>query len=1359
MFAGNQAGEGGTRKRDSSEEKDAEASEGVPFYVLAVSSDTGATQALSLLTCWISGWVCASADPRESPSRLASLLENVRACVLVTGGEGARLMGRNFRFPDCRVIEGESLFFEEMDETFLSALSSVDHSASASPSLPPPVLRCTAEAVRVDRPSHVFFTSGSTGMPKGCLVGHNAVASYAAERSARQGVATVGRAAWRLCVEMKGRSGGSIVERGGEVTETEREREREREREGGRFLCVSPPSFDPSLGDVAQAWLGVCRRSGRSSCLLLPPSYPSVLGGLSSMLKDLNVTHLTTTPTLWRTLQYGSGGGLGEGGKKSGCPVLFSLQDVALGGEKMGLDIVEVFSGSRTRLWNVYGVTECAVYQTALEVQTCERGIPLRRDGMPGGETGSGPPLGKFSSASCCGLPLESVGVGTVREESGGESEEGSGVCELLPFGTVGEVILWGPQVGLGYVGLPSETRRAFVSLDIGGCGGAVGRSLNGACGRGQYVRAYRTGDLGWVDETSGELWLIGRGGGVNGDQVKVRGQRVELSEVEASCCSMFQEAEGILRDQRVREWCDQLGIRHASLFEVGGVAAVLVETGGGVAASQPSPQDPVGVEKTDVVSLGRGRGGQLGMLCCLRRVDDDDDDDARERTREAPVLSSENISQMREGGSGTSHLTSSPSSVQLPATTNRHLPACLGKALLFMCARLLPTHLRPQRVVVANADLPKTISGKVDRPSATRMFAELARQERELEETASEGGDAGGDWTETEKIVAVCWALYVGLVPEGSVDSRKKFDETMKLVCGRGMIKREDHFDQLGGDSMTALRVVRRLRGWAAGRDFPPREAGGEFGEFSGPLSPQALVELASLSLFSLFLEKNKIKLRPPQLRENEEGDETGEAVDREEKGGREKETKKKHSGRNTPPTSSQGLEENSTESVSLEEKEKGKGKEASRDGEDESKAPAPAARETTTETPEKKNRGDATADLFFSLLRSVCGKGDFLSLALLLSLRGEKWGRSLLRADSDDDLSKKLDALFPLDSQPSPSNDQRRAASPSPLHLACLGGHSLCCLLLLLSGASPSLCDARRATPLHLAAAAGPKGTACVRALLAAECAEREGMPGPLPMGPGVRSNRKKFVLAIRDESEHTVVHAAARGGSAESVELICASWMKASPPYRLTHATISASRKGEAEARGESSSSDGVSRLRTLDWRDRWGRTPVHWAVVNCQPQALAALLKCGADPDPLALPEGKARHQTSLRIERPIEVARRLSISGRSLPPPPSEEGTSVEGRFSGLVSPVAQSFVTQDGGQEREKEQVEESWQEDESKIEFARKGEEKTTANDVKSEIGDATALQADARLTAKDERRLGAEMLSVFENHAHRTR
>lgn len=85
-----------------------------------------------------------------------------------------------------------------------------------------------------------------------------------------------------------------------------------------------------------------------------------------------------------------------------------------------------------------------------------------------------------------------------------------------LPPGETGEVVIYGDQVGQGY--LPASHPK------------------NAAFGMRDGVPFYRTGDLGWLDNAD-SLFIKGR----IDSQVKWNGNRIDLQEIDAAACSFAQ--------------------------------------------------------------------------------------------------------------------------------------------------------------------------------------------------------------------------------------------------------------------------------------------------------------------------------------------------------------------------------------------------------------------------------------------------------------------------------------------------------------------------------------------------------------------------------------------------------------------------------------------------------------------------------------------------------------------------------------------------------------------------------------------------------------------------------------------------
>ncbi|GAA3419643.1 hypothetical protein GCM10018952_59950 [Streptosporangium vulgare] len=171
-----------------------------------------------------------------------------------------------------------------------------------------------------------------------------------------------------------------------------------------------------------------------------------------------------------------------------------TLRLVILGGEQVHEAAVTRWRerfGDRVRLVNTYGPTEATIIATAAEL-----------DGSPGR-----PPIG---------VPIADTSILIL---------DGSG--EAVPPGAPGELCVGGAGVAVGYLGRPALTAERFPTLGGSGVPGVPGAS--GVSGVPGGDRIYRTGDLArW--RADGQLEFLGR----LDDQVKVRGFRVELGEIEA---------------------------------------------------------------------------------------------------------------------------------------------------------------------------------------------------------------------------------------------------------------------------------------------------------------------------------------------------------------------------------------------------------------------------------------------------------------------------------------------------------------------------------------------------------------------------------------------------------------------------------------------------------------------------------------------------------------------------------------------------------------------------------------------------------------------------------------------------------
>ncbi|KAK6002869.1 hypothetical protein QM012_001619 [Aureobasidium pullulans] len=212
---------------------------------------------------------------------------------------------------------------------------------------------------------------------------------------------------------------------------------------------------------------------GNGGCLCIP-SDEDRLNDINGVIRDMKINYAGITPSMARILDP---------------DVIRSLDVLGLGGEAASARDVN-FWGKDTRIVIGYGPCECTI------------GCTINSDTATG---------------------RDYISIGT-----------GNGACmwivnpddheQLMPAGAIGELLVEGPIVGQGYLNDPEKTASVFINDPawlVKGHGKHAGR-------RG---RLYKTGDLGKYDpDGSGGIIFAGR----KDTQVKLRGQRVELGEIES---------------------------------------------------------------------------------------------------------------------------------------------------------------------------------------------------------------------------------------------------------------------------------------------------------------------------------------------------------------------------------------------------------------------------------------------------------------------------------------------------------------------------------------------------------------------------------------------------------------------------------------------------------------------------------------------------------------------------------------------------------------------------------------------------------------------------------------------------------
>lgn len=199
---------------------------------------------------------------------------------------------------------------------------------------------------------------------------------------------------------------------------------------------------------------------------------PRMLNDLPGTINAVEVDACELTPTVVGSLLL----------RRENVPKLKLLLTI---GEMLTRPVVDEFGYSDTAeglLYGMYGPTEAAIHCTA----NCnmQAGSKVGNIGVP------------FETVSCFIAAIP-------------ESTDASSEIKILPLGDVGELVLGGPQLADGYLNREKENKAAFMTF--------------------KGEPAYRTGDKGRMLE-DGTIEVMGR---ISAGQVKLRGQRVELGEIE----------------------------------------------------------------------------------------------------------------------------------------------------------------------------------------------------------------------------------------------------------------------------------------------------------------------------------------------------------------------------------------------------------------------------------------------------------------------------------------------------------------------------------------------------------------------------------------------------------------------------------------------------------------------------------------------------------------------------------------------------------------------------------------------------------------------------------------------------------
>ena len=251
------------------------------------------------------------------------------------------------------------------------------------------------------------------------------------------------------------------------------------------FLLLASFAFDSS---VAGIFWTLCQ----SGTLVLPPDgLQRDVSRIASMIDQHVVSHITSLPSLYAGL-------LAQPLPRR----LASLQAVIVAGEACPGELVERHHEllPQTSLFNEYGPTEGTVW----------------------------------SSVYCCVPHMQGAQVSIGRPIANMQIYLLDDRLELVPIGAPGELYIGGAGLARGYLHRPDLTAERFIPNPFAGVLGdgcwVSGAESSNTQHPTPNTRLYRTGDRARY-RANGEIVFLGRAD----QQVKVRGYRVELEEIEAA--------------------------------------------------------------------------------------------------------------------------------------------------------------------------------------------------------------------------------------------------------------------------------------------------------------------------------------------------------------------------------------------------------------------------------------------------------------------------------------------------------------------------------------------------------------------------------------------------------------------------------------------------------------------------------------------------------------------------------------------------------------------------------------------------------------------------------------------------------
>lgn len=347
---------------------------------------------ISILAILKSGAAFVALDPAHPDARINGILADVEATVVLCSPQYAERL----EHLEPRVIQ--------VSQDFVHGIS---------PRQMPTV------ALSTNSPAYVIFTSGTTGKPKGTIIGHSAFCTGAIAHGSAMGMT-----------------------------------------KSSRVLQFASYTFDASILEILTTLI-----HGGTVCV------PDGIDDIAGAINRLHVNWALLTPSVAQLIS----------------PSLVpGLKILVLGGEAMSSAHISSWASS-VQLINAYGPSETAV------VATTNSNVTLA----------SGPSNIGHAVGGVCWV------VDATNHD------------RLMPIGAVGELVVEGPTLAEGYLKNPQKTAESFIT-NPKWCNQFPGEA------QGTERRMYKTGDLVKIRDDGTILFQKRKD-----TQVKINGQRLELSEVE----------------------------------------------------------------------------------------------------------------------------------------------------------------------------------------------------------------------------------------------------------------------------------------------------------------------------------------------------------------------------------------------------------------------------------------------------------------------------------------------------------------------------------------------------------------------------------------------------------------------------------------------------------------------------------------------------------------------------------------------------------------------------------------------------------------------------------------------------------